>query len=100
VGEGSDRLTLGPPLAPGVAERTDQLLLLGIHADHRVTGRLVALDVLIDVAELPVAVRVLLALNGLGVGLQTEPLRTQQVRDGVSADPVPLGGQLAGQHSG
>jgi hypothetical protein len=45
---------LGPPLAPGVAELPDELLLLGVHADHRVSGALVGLDLLAYVAELAI----------------------------------------------
>ena len=44
---------------PGVAELADQLLLLGVDADHRIPGRQVGLDLLVDVAELGVPVRVL-----------------------------------------
>ena len=51
---------------------------------------LVVLGLLVDVAELGVPVRVLLALDGLGVGLQAEALLAQQVADRVRADPVPL----------
>ena len=54
-------------------------------------------DLLVDVMELRVPVRVPLALNGLGVALQAEPLLPEQVTDGVSPDPVPLAGQLCGQ---
>ena len=71
---GSHRLALGPPFPARVLELTDQLLLLGVHADHRVRGVLVGFDLLIDVPELRIAVRVPLALDGLGVALQAEPL--------------------------
>src|SRR2546428_533767 len=36
-----DRVALGPPLPPGVLILPDLLLLLGVHADHRVAGILV-----------------------------------------------------------
>ena len=50
------------------------------------------LDLLVDVPELRIPVRVPLALDRLGVALQAEPLGPQQVTDGVGADPVPLAG--------
>ena len=97
---GSRRLALGPPFPARVLELADQLLLLGVHADHRVRGALVGLDLLVDVPELRIAVRVPLALDGLGVALQAEPLGPQQVTDGVGADPVALAGQLGRQVAG
>lgn len=38
---------------------TDLLVLLGIHADHRLTRRLMLLDLLIEIPELGVPMRVL-----------------------------------------
>jgi hypothetical protein len=67
------RAALGPVLLPAVGEVPDQLLLLGIHADHRVPGVLAGPGLLADVAELRVPVRVLGTFNGLGVALQAEP---------------------------
>jgi hypothetical protein len=58
------------------------------------------LDLLVDVTELRVPVRVPLALDRLGVALKAEPLGPQQVTHGVGADPVPLAGQLARQRPG
>ena len=58
------------------------------------------LNLLVDVAELRVPVRVPLALDRLGVALQAEPLGPQQVTNGVGADPVTLAGQLARQRAG
>lgn len=55
---------------------------------------------LVDVAELGVAVRVLPALEGLDAGLQAEALLTQQVPDRVRAHPVPLTGELGRQDPG
>ena len=100
MGPGGRGLALGPPLAARVLELADQLLLLGVYADHRIGGALVGLDLLVDVPELRVPVRVPLALDGLGVALQAEPLRPQQVADGVGADPVALAGQLVRQVAG
>ena len=50
------------------------------------------LGLLVEVAELGVAVRVLGALDGLGVALQAEALLAQQVADGVGATPCALAG--------
>ena len=93
-------LALGPPLPARVLELADQFLLLGVHADHRIGGALMVFDLLVDVTELRVPVRVPLALDGLGVALQAEPLLPQQVTDGVGADPVTLAGQFCRQLAG
>ena len=82
---------------PPLAKSPDQLLLLGVDADHRLAGRLVSPGLLADVAELGVPVGVPGALDGLGVGLQAEPLVPQQVSDRIRGDPVPLAGQLGRQ---
>ena len=100
VRRGLARAGPGPPFAAGVLELPDQLLLLGVHADHRVAGVLVGPGLLVDVPELRVPVRVLLALDGLGVALQAEPLLVQQVTDRVRADLVALAGQLGRQRPG
>jgi hypothetical protein len=62
------------PLPAGAGEFADLLFLLRVDADHRVPGRQVLVDLAADVAELGVPVRVLLALDRLGVALQAEPL--------------------------
>ena len=55
------------------------------------------LDLLVEVAELGIAVGTLLAFQGFGVGLQAETLLAQQVRDHIRTDPVTLCGQLRGE---
>ncbi len=70
---GGRGLALGAPLPARVGELPDKLLFLGIHADHRVPGALMVLDLLADVPELRVPVRVPPALDGLGVALQLNP---------------------------
>jgi hypothetical protein len=69
----------------------------GVHADHRVTGGAVHADLVVDVAELGVAVGMLTTLDGLGVGLQAEALGLEQPGHGVGRDRMPLAGQLFGQ---
>jgi hypothetical protein len=60
----------------------------------------VRLRLLVEVAELGVAVGMLGALDGLGVGLQAEALLAQQPGHRVRTDPVPGPGQLGGQPAG
>ena len=97
VGADPGWLALRPPLPAAVFELADQFLLLGVHADHGVPGRLVLADLPADVTELRVPVRVLLSLDGLGVALQAEPLGPQQIADGVRRDLMTLGCQLGRQ---
>src|SRR3954449_12222537 len=52
--------------------------LLRIHADHRRTGGLMGLDLLVDVGELRIAVGMLPALQRRGRALQAEPVLPQQ----------------------
>ena len=78
------RAALGLVLLLAVGEVPDQLLLLGIHADHRVHGHLAGLGVPADVAELRIPVRMLGTFNGLGVTLQAEPLFPQQAGNGAA----------------
>jgi hypothetical protein len=57
----------------------------------------VVLDLLVEVAELGIPIRVLGALERLDVGLQAEPLPLQQSAHRRGGDRVPLPGQLLGQ---
>jgi hypothetical protein len=83
------RMALGPPLPACVLELPNQFLLLRVGADHRISGALMVFDLLIDIPELRIAVRVLLSLNGLGAALQAEPLLPQQVPDGTGGNLWP-----------
>jgi len=67
-----DRLAFRAPLPAGVGQLPEQFLFLGVHADDRLTVGLMLLDLLVDVAELGIPIRVLCALQGLGSGLQAE----------------------------
>ena len=91
------RIALRPVFAPAVLIRPDEFLLLGVHADHRLTSSQRGLDLLIDVVKLGVAVSVPAALQGLGIGLQAEPLLRQQPPHCVIRDRMTLGGQLTSQ---
>jgi hypothetical protein len=66
----SHRIPSGAPLAAGVGEGAELFLLLGVDADDRLPGRLVLLDLLVEVTELGIPVGVLFALKGLGIGLE------------------------------
>lgn len=77
------RISRRPPLAAVVLELADELLLLGVHADHRLAGVPVITGLLVEIAELGISVGMLASLDGLGVGLQAEAFLPQQVGDGV-----------------
>lgn len=57
-------------------------------------------DLIVDVAELAIAVGVLGAFDGLGACLQAEAFLTQQVGHHIGADPVSLTAQLVSQLAG
>ena len=92
-----DRVADLAPLPTGVGQLAEILLLLRIHADHRLSVRLMLLDLLIDVTELGIAIRVLCTLQRLDVGLQAEALLARQPTHCRRGDWMALGGQLFGQ---
>jgi hypothetical protein len=100
VGVDPHRLALGRPLAPRVLELPDDLLLFRVHAGHRVSTDLMTLNLIIDVPELCIPVRVLRALQDLDVALQRETLGVQQVRHGARRHRPTGSGQLRGQVTG
>jgi hypothetical protein len=51
MGADFGRLALRPPFPAAVLVLPDQLLLLGVHTDHRLAGRLVSPGLLADVTE-------------------------------------------------
>ena len=71
------RVALGPPLPARLRVLADLLLLLGVHADHRLPGGQVLPGLAGEVPELGVPVRVPPALGDLGVSLRGEPLVPQ-----------------------
>ena len=91
------RVAFPAPFPPVLGVLADLLLLLGVHADHRVPGCQVALGLRGDVPELGVPVRVPLSLGDLGAGLGAVPLLVQQPPGGLRAAPVPVRGQRPGQ---
>ena len=92
------------PLPAVVLVGPHELLFLGVHADHRFPGVTVVGGLGVEIGELRVPVRMLVALDRLGVALQAEPLPAQQLRDGFLAHLVPgrdqLRGELPGRHRG
>ena len=92
----ADRL----PLLPGLGEASDQLLLLGVHADHRVATVQVLPGQRVDIAELGVAVGVLGALEGLAGALQAVPGRAQDRRHRGVTEGGSHRGQFSGQMPG
>jgi hypothetical protein len=71
------RLAPRAPFPAGRRQLPQLLLLLRIDADHRLAIGLVGLDLLVDVAELRVPVRVLRSLQRLGRPLQAEAVGPQ-----------------------
>ena len=92
-----DRLTGRPPFLSGHRQLPDLFLLLRVHADHRLARGLVFLDLLVDIAELRVPVRVLIAFQGLGSAPQAEPVFLEQSAHRGRGHAMPLPGQLVGQ---
>jgi hypothetical protein len=84
-------------MATGVPEVANQHLFLGIDRDRWLAGPPEAGDTGIDMLELGVAVRVLAALAGLGVGLQAEAHVLQQPPDHGVVDTIASLRQLARQ---
>jgi hypothetical protein len=92
-----DGRALRLPFRPLAGVVAGLLLLLGVHADHRLSRGHVPGGLRADVAELGVPVGVLRALDGAGVALQAEVLPPQQVSDGIRRHRVSLDGQLGRQ---
>jgi hypothetical protein len=90
------RLAGGLPLPATVGEAADQLLLLGVHAHHRLPSGQVDLRLLVEVAELGITVGMLGALQGLGRTLQPVALLLEQPTDGVVADRMAGCGERLG----
>ena len=79
-------LSRGSPLPTGILEPAHQLLLLGVDRDHRLLAPLRQHHSLVDVLELCIAVRMLLAFERLAIGLQAVLLSLQCPGDTLAAD--------------
>ena len=85
------------PLPPRIAEIPDQFLLLRIHRDDRLPRLLKGTDLLVDVLELGVAIRVVFAFPGLPVRLEAVADLLEQATDRVVADPMAQSAEFVGQ---
>src|SRR4030042_4517937 len=74
------RFTAGPPPPPRILEIAHPFLLFRVHRDRRLPSPLERQHLFVDVRELPVAVRMRLALARLAIRLQTEFLFLQFLR--------------------
>ena len=91
------RVTLGTELPAAVAERPDELLLLGVDRDDRLAQRQLQLDRGVEMGKLGVAVGVLGALERLAVGLQAVALLVEELTDDPVAHPMASPPELNGQ---
>ncbi len=80
------RLPFRPPLASGVLEVADQFLLLRVDGDDGLRGPLEPPDLLVDIPELRVAVRMGCSFTSLPIGLQTVARHRQQFGHQLPAD--------------
>ena len=85
------------PLAAGVLELADELLLLRVDADRRLPGSDRRSDRVVDVPKLRVAVGMLLAFQRLARRLQAVAELAQKPRHRPEPDRVPALGELVGQ---
>src|SRR5665213_1878674 len=93
------RLTFGPPLASTVLVLAYQLFLLRVHRYHRLPGSKRSRDIGVDVLELRIAVRTLIALDDLGIGLQAVALKLEQLPHHDVADRMTLSLEFIAQHA-
>src|SRR6516162_603478 len=83
-------LSLRAPFAASVLKVAHQLLLLGIHRNHRLPARQVLLHFLVEVPKLSVAIGMLRTFQGLAIRLQTIPQGLQPGGHRLMAGGVPL----------
>jgi hypothetical protein len=92
-------LPLRAQLSATILEVPDELLLLRVDRDHRLTDRLERPHLGVDMLELRVAVGVAGALARLGIGLQAEPQASQQAADQLLASGEASFGQRRRQNA-
>ena len=85
---------LWQPLCPSVEVASEQFLLLGIYRDHRLGSTHLLQHAGIDVFKLRVSIRMLLALNGLAVALETIAHSMEKHTHQTAASRIPLTGQF------
>lgn len=87
-----DWFTLWIPFLAGLGKLSDEFFLLGIAADHRVTGVEELRGYIVDVPELVVPVGVLASLHFLAGSLEAAAEETEEFRDeGVTGGVTHLG---------
>jgi hypothetical protein len=91
------RVALRAELLAGVAERPDELLLLGVDTDHRLAQAELQLDRHVEVFELGVAVGMVGPLEDLAVGLQAVAHLVQELRHGLVTDRMPPAFEFGGK---
>src|SRR5271157_3255208 len=90
-------VALGAQFPPTVLEVPDQFSFLGVHRNHRLLGRQIALHLAVEVLELGVAIRMAGSFLGLAIGLQTVPDLMQQLGHHAVTGAVPLPPQFLSQ---
>ena len=85
------RLSLRSPLAPRILEVADQLFLLRVHRDDRVSLRLMVAHLIIEVGELGIPIRVRGAFLCLAIRLQRVAQVMQQSRNHPGTHRMPHG---------
>jgi len=86
-------LALGLPLPPAILERGDELLLLGIHGDHRLAALVKAIERTVDILEQRIAIRMRTPFLGLTVALQAIPAMLERRPDRPGAVRMPIARQ-------
>ena len=94
-----DRLSLGAPFPPAVAEIPDQFLLFRINGNHRLTSALKDFYFLVDIVELGVAIRMAASFLRFPIGLQAVVRRMQQIGDRLVTNAKTLFAQRPRQMS-
>ena len=92
-------VTFGLPFTPAILEQTHQFLLLRVDRDHGLARRKRGRDGRVDVLELLVAIRALVALDDLGIALQAEALDLEQFSHDHVTDRMTHGFEFLGQHA-
>ena len=83
-----DGSSLAAPLSSGILVLSDDFLFLGVNRERRLPRSLQRPDPGTNVAKLGVPVRMLLSLDRLAVGLQTETRILEQFGNGGMTDNV------------
>lgn len=97
MGQGLLRLCLRSPFRAAVVVVSRQFLFPGVDGNDRQVLLQELLDLRMDILKLRIAVRMLLAFRGLGVGMQILSLRMEKFGHLAVADAIPLPLEFRGQ---